>query len=365
MKKSISMLLVLVLCLGLFGLTGCGEKAADVKNPYEGVNLDEYITLPDYNVYTTSEPEVKITDEDVEAEIQKRLEAAGTTKDVTKGTVEKGDTVKVSFKGTLEDGSTKDGMNSDGYDMTLGQANMIDGFQEGLYGATIGEPVTLDLKFPDPYPSDETLSGKPVTFEVTVLSKQVPVVPELDEEFVKANSDVKTVDEYRESVKKDLEQESKDEQLYNLKQEILDKISAETEVLKYPEDRVEEMASKLDSYYRSMAEQYGYTEWEKFLDESFKMTQAEFDEQIKLAAQNEVKNEMIVYAIAAKEEMTLTADEYQKSLDDLLKASGMDEEGFKSYMGMSIEEYAEQNYLGRNILLTKEMDAIYERLEKK
>lgn len=365
MKKSISMLLVLVLCLGLFGLTGCGEKAADVKNPYEGVNLDEYITLPDYNVYTTSEPEVKITDEDVEAEIQKRLEAAATTKDVTKGTVEKGDTVKVSFKGTLEDGSTKDAMNSDGYDMTLGQENMIDGFQEGLYGATIGEPVTLDLEFPDPYPSDETLSGKPVTFEVTVLSKQVPVVPELDEEFVKANSDVKTVDEYRESVKKKLEESEKESQLQELKQEILNKISEETEVLKYPEDRVEEIASEMDSYYRSMSKQYGYSEWEKFLDESFKMTQAEFDEQIKLAAQNEVKNEMIVYAIAAKEDMYLTADEYQDSLDELLEASSMDADSFKSAMGMTIEEYAKSYDLGRNLLLIKEMDTIYERLDKK
>ena len=116
-------------------------------------------------------------------------------------------------------------MNSDEYQLTLGAANMIDGFQEGIYGATIGEPVTLDLQFPDPYEVNEELSGQPVTFVVTVLSKEVEVIPQLDEEFVKANSDVKTVEEYREAVKKELEQLEYDEQLYDLKNEILSKLS--------------------------------------------------------------------------------------------------------------------------------------------
>lgn len=49
-------------------------------------------------------------------------------------------------------------MNSDSYTLTLGEANMIDGFQEAMYGATIGEPITANLKFPDPYEVNEELS---------------------------------------------------------------------------------------------------------------------------------------------------------------------------------------------------------------
>lgn len=364
MKKSISMMLILLLSVCLFGLTGCGEKAAEIENPYEGLNLEEYITLPDYNVYTTTEPVVEISDEDVDAEIQSRLEDAATTESVTEGTVEKGDTVKISYKGTLSDGSTQDGMNSDEYQLTLGAANMIDGFQEGIYGATIGEPVTLNLQFPDPYEVNEELSGQPVTFVVTVLSKEVEVTPQLDEEFVKANSDAKTVEEYREAVKKELEQLEYDKQLYDLKNEIFSKLSEETEVLQYPEERVNEVSAVLDTQYRSSAQQYGYEEWEVFLDEVFAMTQEEFDEQIRLAAQNQVKNEMITFAIAEKEDMVLTQDEYQKGLDDMLEAVGMDAETFQSYVGVTIEEYAKENNFGRDLLLTKELDAIYERLEK-
>ena len=94
------------------------------------------------------------------------------------------------------------------------------------------------------------------------------------------------------------------------------------------------------------------------------MTQEEFDEQIKLAAQNQVKSEMITFAIAEKEDMVLTADEYQKGLDDMLEAVGMDAETFESNVGVTIEEYAKENNFGRDLLLTKELDAIYERLEK-
>lgn len=95
-------------------------------------------------------------------------------------------------------------MNSEGYDLTLGSGSMIDGFEEGIFGATIGEEVSLDLKFPDPYTNNEELSGKDVNFKVTVLSKNVKNVPELNEEFVKANSEQETVEDYKTAVAKEL-----------------------------------------------------------------------------------------------------------------------------------------------------------------
>ena len=96
MKKSISMMLILLLCVCLFGMTGCGEKAAEIENPYEGLNLDEYITLPDYNVYTTTEPVVEISDEDVEAEIQTRLEDKLSDR-ILSGQIRAGQTVRIGI----------------------------------------------------------------------------------------------------------------------------------------------------------------------------------------------------------------------------------------------------------------------------
>lgn len=358
MKKivSFSLTAVLAVCM-MIALTGCGGG-----EPYEDYDLTEYITLPDYNSYEVEEPEVLIEDADIEEEIQSRLEEAATTEKVTEGTVEEGDSVTISFEGTLADGSSVDGMSSDSYELTLGSGSMIDGFEEGLYGATIGETVTLDLQFPDPYNNNEELSGKDVTFEVTVLSKNVQNVPEFNEDFVKENSDYETVEEYRSSVASDLEEQEYNNQLSTIKEELYMKLVDETEVKKYPEKEVDDYFDELDEYYRYGAETSGYEDWDAFL-ESQDMTQEEYEEQIQLYAEEYVKQEMVIYLFAQVEGVEVTDEEYDQFLQDNLEAAGFEsEDDFKDYTGMSLEEYAETARLERNMLLTKELDMLYDRL---
>ena len=358
MKKTVSVSLtaVLAVCM-MIALTGCGGG-----EPYEDYDLTEYITLPDYNSYEVEEPEVLIEDADIEEEIQSRLEEAATTEKVTEGTVEEGDSVTISFEGTLADGSSVDGMSSDSYELTLGSGSMIDGFEEGLYGATIGETVTLDLQFPDPYNNNEELSGKDVTFEVTVLSKNVQNVPEFNEDFVKENSDYETVEEYRSSVASDLEEQEYNNQLSTIKEELYMKLVDETEVKKYPEKEVDDYFDELDEYYRYGAETSGYEDWDAFL-ESQDMTQEEYEEQIQLYAEEYVKQEMVIYLFAQVEGVEVTDEEYDQFLQDNLEAAGFEsEDDFKHYTGMSLEEYAETARLERNMLLTKELDMLYDRL---
>ena len=68
--------------------------------------------------------------------------------------------------------------------------------------------MTLDLTFPDPYQNNTDLSGKDVTFEVTVLSKTVENVPELTDQFVAENyEDYSTVEALRAAVADSLEQD--------------------------------------------------------------------------------------------------------------------------------------------------------------
>ena len=99
MKKFLSTLMILTMCAGMsLSLAGCGSS-----EPYSGYDLSEYIKLPDYNSFETSLPQISITDDDISKEINSRLEAAATTDKITEGTVEKGDSVTVKFKGTLAD----------------------------------------------------------------------------------------------------------------------------------------------------------------------------------------------------------------------------------------------------------------------
>lgn len=366
MKKIVSMMLALVLVFGLFAMTGCGSEK--LTNDYEGLTLSEYITLPDYESYTVGSPEeADITEDEIEAEIQSALEAAKTQEDVTEGTVEEGDTLVIDFAGTLADGSTVDGMNATDYQLgPIGDAGFIDGFEDGLVGAAIGDKVTLDLQFPDPYENNTDLSGQDVTFEVTIKSKKVEVIPELNDEFVAANSDVKTVEEYRQYIKEELALADYESQMYDLKQELYEKIVEETELVKYPEDIVDAKITKLSADYEAMATTYGYEDWDSFRDEYFQMDQAEFDENLKLYVQSTVKSEMVIYAIAEKEDISLTEAQYEEELQDMLEKAGFeDDAAFESYAGMGIREYADSYDMDRDILLTKWLDVVYERLANK
>ncbi len=361
MKKALSIVLILALTLGL-GLvfTGCGDD-----EPYSEYNLSEYITLPDYNTYEVKVPDVTITDDAIDAQIQKNLEAAATTTAVKEGYVDEGDTVTVKFEGTLEDGTTSDGMKSEGSKLTLGSGQFIDGFEEGLYGVAIGEEVSLDLHFPDPYPNSPDLAGKGVTFKVTVLSKDVKDIPELTDAFVKANSEVETIAEYRKEVAKALEQAEYEDQLYDIKFDLYSQIIEETEVLKYPEKEVNAQIEELTQVYKDKAKSSG-KEWLTYLTEDLKMTEKEFNEEAKAYGEELVKQEMIIYAIAEKENIVITDEEYDEYLQEMLDSAGFkDEAAFKSYTGMTLEAYAEEYKLDRDLLLTRELDTIYERLVRR
>ena len=359
MKKLISLLLVLALVAGMTTVfTGCGSE------PYSKYDLNEYITLPDYNKYKVSKPKVSITDADVEKEILSILQKAATTKKVKEGTVKKGDTITIAYEGKLKDGTTSDGMKTEGTSITLGSAGYIDGFEEGLYGATIGKKVVLNLKFPDPYTNNKDLSGKAVTFEVTVLSKDVKVIPEFNEDFVKKNSDFKSVAAYKKSLKSDLEKEAYDEKLHAIKGDLYSKIVEKTTVLKYPEKEVKAQEKLLDKEYKALADSYGY-EWEEFL-KAQELDEESYDKLITMYAQEIVKQEMVIYLIAQKEELTVTDEEYDKYLETMLESSGYkSEKEFKEQFGMSLKKYAKENKLDRDLLLTKELDVIYERLADK
>lgn len=358
MKKLLSTLMILTMCIGMsLSLSGCGNA-----EPYSEYDLSEYIKLPDYNSFDAAVPKVAITDDDIQKEIDSILEAAATTDKITEGTVDDGDSVTVKFKGTLTDGSSPEGMNSEGYDLKLGSGSMIDGFEEGLFGATIGEEVSLDLKFPDPYTNNEELSGKDVNFKVTVLSKNVKNIPELNEEFVKANSEYETVEDYRSAVAKELEQEAYDEELYNIKSDLYSQIVSETEVIEYPEKELKKQIKELNKSYKELAKNSG-KDWEEYRDETLGVNEEEYDEQIELYAQELVKQEMIIYEIAKKEDLTVTEEEYDEYLKNMLASSNFeDEKAFKEYTGMSLEKYAETYKLDRDLLLTKELDKIYDRL---
>ena len=222
-KKTVAAMLVMCMALSA---TACSESdtketktettqdtgdkkdsaSSDKKTSASAVRLvsvsdvSKYVTIGEYKGLTLDRASVTVTDDDVQAEIDYNLEEKGT--EVNDGTVEEGDSVTINFTGTI-DGKEFDGGSAEDYDLVIGEGGMIDGFEDGIIGMKKGETKELDLTFPDDY-YEESVAGKPVAFKVTLQKFTRP--SELNDEWVAANTEYKTVDEYRAAVKKELEE---------------------------------------------------------------------------------------------------------------------------------------------------------------
>jgi trigger factor len=150
-------------------------------------------------------PVAEIKDEDLENMIQ-HLRRQRATWAAAERPAEQGDRLTISFTGTV-DGEPFEGGSASDVQIELGSARMIQGFEEGLIGASAGDRVSLDLVFPDPYQA-EHLAGKAVHFDVTVDAVEESVLPEVDAAFVEAfGIDDGDIARFREDVRKNMERE--------------------------------------------------------------------------------------------------------------------------------------------------------------
>lgn len=176
MKRKIYVLAA-VFVSSLF-LTACGSKEY-----LKDIKAEKYVTLGNYMGIKASADMLQITDDDVENYINRSfLEEKAEIVPVTGRPVQEGDTANIDFVG-YQDGVAFEGGTAAGFDLTIGSGQFIDGFEAGLIGAEIGEQVSLNLRFPDPYTNPD-LAGQPVVFEVTVNSISEKQYPELTDEIV-------------------------------------------------------------------------------------------------------------------------------------------------------------------------------------
>lgn len=356
MKKLLHTGLIVMFVLGTVAFaTGCGSKEA--PSPYSEYNLDEYVTVGEYKGLEYEKPEITVSDKEIDAEIQKRLESHKDTEKITEGKVKDGDIINVSFEGKI-DGETFEGGTSDDFDITVGQTSMIDGFVEGLVGQKIGSTVTLDLTFPDPYKKNEELSGKPVTFEVNIKCKKNYVTPEYNMDFVTKNyPSYDSLEAFEEGVKADITATKTAEQDTEIRQNLWTQIMENSEAIQYPSEKDELINTTMQSF-KDDAQSQGL-EWEEYLEKGG-YDEQQLTDNINAYAENQVLQEMVLYSIAGKEKVEVSDEEYKEYMENMLATSGFDEETFKSYTGQTIEEYCEQQGLRTSMLLDKVLDKVIE-----
>lgn len=299
-------------------------------------DLSDYVTVGEYKGLKLDRITQSVTDDDVQAEIDYDLQSKG---DEVKDGVAEGDVATINFTGTI-DGEEFDGGSADDYELTIGEGSMIDGFEDGIVGMKPGETKELDLTFPDDY-YEEDLAGKAVVFKVT-LQKAVRKA-ELTEDWVTANTDYKSVDEYKASVKKNLEEQTAEAADSTLRDNAWSEVLSASEVKKYPEADVNTAIDEYKASYETYIEEIGI-EMSDFLDAQG-MTQDEFDEQCKETAQAKVEQNMIVQEIMNKEGLSVD-DDADKINSILYSEYGFNsEDEIKEAYYLSDQEIAEEKAL--------------------
>ncbi len=286
------------------------------------LNLDKLVTLGEYKGLKLTKEITEVRDEDIDDAVADALE--NTYVEVDRP-AENGDTVNIDYVGTME-GEEFEGGSDTGFDLQLGSHSFIDGFEDGLVGAKKGDVVTLDLTFPKNY--TEELSGKAVQFKVTVNKVQT-TSKEISEEWVKANTEFESVEDYRRDIRVKLETQNNTDAEDTMEGEAWKMVLENSEVNEYPEEVVQYGRYYYDQLLKSYCQQSGIT-LEQYM-EAKNMTADDYKEMQTAYAQSMAGQLLIMAAIEKAEGISAEDQQYQESLKELIEASGVDEDTFFSY----------------------------------
>ena len=281
-------------------------------------NVEKYVTIAEYKGIALDHSVAGVTDENVEKRVAQNLQ--GKSEEVTDkdAVIQNGDTATINFVGT-KDGVAFEGGTANNYDLVIGSGTMIPGFEEGILGMKKGETKDITVTFPKNYQSSE-LAGQEAVFQITVQSFKRP--PELTDTWAAANTDYKTADEYRASVRTQLEQEAQDQAESSLRSTAWTTVYSNSEVVEYPEKDIEEATHEFRSQIEAYAKQ-GNMELEDFV-KSQGVSMDDFEAQCQQYAQNKVKQNLIIQGIMDAEGMTLEDEESLAIQNELVEkyASG-------------------------------------------
>ncbi|MGD9766564.1 MAG: trigger factor, partial [Pseudolabrys sp.] len=167
-------------------------------------------------------PVATVTDAEVDESLQQLVKSNRPFNPKGEGArAETGDRLVVSFTGTLE-GKPFEGGTGEDISVDIGSNSFIPGFEEQLVGMAEGETRTVNVTFPEQYPSAE-LAGKAASFEVTAKTVEKPGAVALDDEFAKRLG-IESIAKLREAVKERISTEHAGVSRQLIKRELLDQV---------------------------------------------------------------------------------------------------------------------------------------------
>ena len=288
------------------------------------------VTLGAYEGVEVPKTEINVTDEEVDAEVDKEREKNSRTTTVEDRGVENGDMIKLDFDGSV-DGVAFDGGKAENYDLTVGSGSFIPGFEEQLVGVKAGEEKEVKVTFPEDYHAKD-LAGKEAVFKCKVNEIKVKELPEANDEFAQDVSEFDTLAEYKEDLKKKLT-ERKEAAAKNAKEAAAVEAAVANAEMDIPYAMVDGQVRQMANDFARRIQSQGLT-----VDQYFQftgMTAEKLMDQMKPEALKRIKNSLVLEAIAAKENFEIAEEKIEEELKKMSEAYKMEVDKIKEALGES------------------------------
>src|SRR4051794_20175139 len=274
-------------------------------------------TLGDYKGVEVPRQDAEVSEEDVEAQLEELRGQFATLAAVEDRPAQEGDFVILDFSGERLTGGPIEGAQAEDYMLEIGRGELLPDFEENVVGMEAGGRKQFGVTFPLDY-DEESLRGESVLFNVHVKEIKERDLPPLDDEFVKEASEFETLDELRAAVRDQLEAAAEQRVDGEFRGRVLDVVAQGAEV-DVPEVMVHEKAHEMvDSFERSIRAQ-GLDPEQYY--ELAGTDHAEFEERVGPDAEDTVKKELVLDAVASAEGIVADEEEVMHEISHLAEDS--------------------------------------------
>ena len=314
------------------------------------VALKPEVRLGKYKGVKVSKTDVNVTDEEVDAEIEKERERNARNVAVEDRAVKDGDMTVLDFEGFV-DGVAFKGGKGENYPLTIGSGAFIPGFEDQLIGAEIGKEVEVQVTFPQNYHSEE-LKGKPAVFKCTVKEIKEKELPELDDEFAGDVSEFDTLAEYKDDVRKKITARKEEEAKGVKTDAVVDAIINDSD-MEIPEAMIETQQRQMVEDFEQRIRMQGLQ-----LEQYYQMTGSNYEkllEQVKPQALKGIQSRLVLEAVAEKENIKATEEDFEKEIDKMAEMYRMENDKVKNMLDES-----GQKSVMNDIAIQKAIDFVVE-----
>ena len=311
------------------------------------VTLYPEVTLGQYKGLEAERKDESVSDENVDNELNSVRKRNARMIDIDDRAAEMGDTVNIDFDGYL-DGERFDGGKAEGYSLELGSNSFVPGFEDQIVGMKIGEEKDIDITFPENYTPE--LAGKAVVFKIKLNGITTPELPELDDEFAKDVSEFDTLDEYKGSLRENLEKRKKDEAENDFRANVL-KQAVNNLKAEIPECMILE---KVEQTIRDYASNFGMTDRSvplENLKEMMGLSDEVVENNIRPAAEFQVKTDLLLDKIKDEEKLEVTEEAFNEYLNKVAEDVKATADQLKNYFGEAFIKAEQLKEMATNLIV--------------